>query len=100
MLDEIGREDWIGRALMGRARELSMGPRKPRSRVGNEGDFARLRRLTAAENPDVEQFKEVLDRVSAQTTRFRQAEGMVFNRACARYTELTGEQYGSPTGMY
>lgn len=86
---------------MGLARELSMGPpRKRRPAPGTTGDFATLRRLTAAPDPDLAQFKEVLDRVAAQASRFRWQEGYVYNDACRRYSELTGKPYGSPTQEY
>lgn len=86
---------------MGLARELSMGPRRKRTPApGTTGDYAKLRRLTAAENPDLAVFKEVLDRVAAQPGRFRPVEGYVYNDACRRYSELTGEPYGSATQEY
>ena len=84
---------------MGLARELSMGPRKPRSRVGNEGDFAALRRMTKAENPNLDTFRAILDRVGAQKTRFRFAEGAAYISACTRYSQLTGEPYGVQQGI-
>lgn len=85
---------------MGLARELSMGPRKRRPRIGNSGDFAVLRNLTEDPSPDLERFRQVLDRVRAQPTRFRYAEGAVFTAACARYSALTGESYGIQPGTY
>lgn len=85
---------------MGLARDLSMGPRKPRSRVGSTGDYATLRRLTKAANPDLATFRAVLDRVSANPNRFRFAEGAAYIAACTRYTELTGEPYGIQQGTY
>lgn len=85
---------------MGLARELSMGPPRKRSRVGNTGDYATLRRLTKAANPDLVKFREVLDRVSGNPHRFRPAEGAAYIAACARYTELTGQPYGIQQGTY
>lgn len=84
---------------MGLARELSMGPRRPRSRVGFTGDFAVLRRLTAASTPDVGDLRATILRVGATPTRFRFAEGVAYNAACKRYRELTGEKIGPETGI-
>lgn len=86
---------------MGLARDLSMGPKRKRKPApGTTGDYARLARLTKDENPDLEEFRAVLDRVAAQGRRFHWREGHVYNDACARYIELTGEPYGSPTQKY
>lgn len=85
---------------MGRARELTMGPRRKRTRIGNEGDYAVLRRLTAAQQPDLVKFREVLDRVAASTARKRYAEGLAWTAACTRYSQLTGEPYGPQQGTY
>jgi hypothetical protein len=85
---------------MGLARELSMGPRRKRTRIGNEGDYATLRQLTAAKQPDLVKFREVLDRVAASPARKRYAEGLVWTAACTRYSALTGEQYGPQQGTY
>lgn len=86
---------------MGLARELTMGPRRHRKpRVGTQGDYATLRRLTAAETPDLDAFRQALDRVGAQPGRFRLAEGDVYTAACTRYSELTGTQYGIQRGTY
>lgn len=85
---------------MGLARDLSMGPRRARSRIGNEGDYARLRRLTAADAPDLEEFRTVLDRVAALPARKRYAEAMVWTQACTRYSTLSGTRYGPQQGTY
>lgn len=85
---------------MGLARELSMGPRKPRSQTGMSGDYAVLRRLTHNEDPDLELFRETLDRVGSNPNRFRFTEGAVYIAACTRYTALTGEPYGIQQGRY
>lgn len=77
-----------------------MGPRRPRSRVGKDGDYALLRRLTRASDPDLTLFKEVLDRVGGNPHRFRFAEGAVYIAACTRYSELTGIPYGIQQGTF
>lgn len=85
---------------MGLARELTMGPRKKRTRIASGGDWAVLRRMTAMDNPNTETFRTVLDRVAALPDRRRYAEAMVFIHACARYRELSGEDYGPELGTY
>lgn len=85
---------------MGLARELSMGPRKPRSRTGMTGDYATLRQLTKQSDPDLDEFRAVLDRVSANPHRFRFAEGAAYIAACTRYSQLTGQPYGIQQGTY
>lgn len=86
---------------MGLARDLSMGPARPRGAgIARTGDWARLRRLTATAAPDVREFRAVLDRVAALPGRRRYAEGVVYLNACARYRALTGEDYGPRWGTY
>jgi len=70
---------------MGLARDLSMGPAR--------------KRLTAADGPDLETFRAVLDRVG-NGGRMRYAEGLIYTAACARYSALSGEQYGPTVGTY
>lgn len=84
---------------MGLARELTMGPRRPRKpKPGTTGDYAIIRRLTAAETPDLAEFRAALDRIGAQTHRFRPEEGRVYHAGCERYSALTGAQYGPERG--
>ncbi|MCX5066643.1 hypothetical protein OOJ91_12215 [Micromonospora lupini] len=85
---------------MGLARELTMGTRRTRARVGFTGDFTTLRRLTAATAPDVAEFRATIERVAATPTRLRFAEGAAYNAACKRFRELTGEKIGPETGTY
>lgn len=77
-----------------------MGPRRPRTKAGFTGDFAVLRRLTAATAPDVQEFRAAIERVAATPTRFRFAEGAAYNAACTRFRQLTGERIGPETGTY
>lgn len=89
---------------MGLARELTMGPRKPRTKVGFTGDFARLRRLitnvTEGDDAMIADLRDTILRVAATPRRLRYAEGAVYNDACKRYRELTGEKIGPETGTY
>ena len=86
---------------MSRARDLTLGPRRGRSaQPGSGPDWTLLRRLTAAERPDLDTFRAVLDRLGAQAARPRFAEGAAYIAGCARYTALTGEQYGPVPGTY
>lgn len=75
---------------MGRARELTMGPKRPRRSVPG---LAALRRFTDADAPDVAAFRARLDEVGTGPG-LRPGEALVYARACARYRELTGEAYG------
>jgi len=85
---------------MGLARDLSMGPARKRApRPGSAPDYAALKRLTAADGPDLETFRAVLDRVG-NGGRMRYAEGLIYTAACARYSALSGEQYGPTVGTY
>jgi hypothetical protein len=83
---------------MGLARDLSMGKRRPKNRIGQSGDWAVLRRLTDAPNPDLDHFRTVLDRVGTGP-RMRYAEVCVYVAACTRYRELTGQPYGPTQGI-
>lgn len=85
---------------MGLARDLSMGPRKPRRRPAANPDFAALRRLLQADAPDLDVMRAVLDRVGTSGARMRYAEGTVYVAACQRYSDLTGTQYGPSQGTY
>lgn len=85
---------------MGLARDLTMGPKKKRTRVGFTGDFATLRRMTAAADPDITAMKETILRVGASPTRLRPAEGAAYSAACRRYREITGEPIGPEGGTY
>jgi len=86
---------------MGLARDLTMGPKRPRNRhSGTSGDYAILRRLTQAENPDLGTFRAVLQRVGSSPERLRFAEGVVYTAACERYRALTGEDFGPRLGIY
>ena len=85
---------------MGLARELTMGPkRKGAQRPGSAPDYAALKRLTTAPVPDLETFRALLDRVG-NGGRMRYAEGLIYTVACARYSALSGEQYGPTVGTY
>ncbi|KAB7850134.1 hypothetical protein [Streptomyces mobaraensis] len=86
---------------MGLARELTMGSRRGRNnRIAAHPDFAALRRFTQAENPDLGNFRAILDRVGASPNRLRFKEGVIYIEACKRYRELAGEQYGPALGTY
>jgi hypothetical protein len=86
---------------MGLARELSMGPRRPRTnRIAADPDYAALRRLTRAAQPDVAQLRTILERVGAKPERMRFKEGAIYIEACQRYQQLTGEAYGPILGTY
>ncbi|MFE5037181.1 hypothetical protein [Streptomyces sp. NPDC056683] len=86
---------------MGRARELTMGTRRPRRNgIAANPDYAALTRMTKAQAPDVTTFRTVLDRVGASAARLRFKEGVIYLEACARYRELTGEDYGPRLGTY
>jgi len=87
-------------AGMGLARDLTMGPKRRRQRPDSTGDFALIRRLTAEAEPDLDQFRAALDRVGAQRSRFRFAEGDIYTAGCTKYSELTGRPYGIQQGTY
>lgn len=84
---------------MGRARELTMGTRR-RSTIAANPDYAALRRLTQAPEPDVTLMRTILDRVGSNPARMRFKEGVIYAEACRRYRELTGEDYGPVIGTY
>lgn len=77
-----------------------MGTRKRSSHGANTGDYAALRRLTAAQAPDLTMFRTVLERVGGQRERMRFAEGAVYAQACERYRALSGEEFGPRIGIY
>ncbi|MHB9861961.1 hypothetical protein [Streptomyces sp. YIM S03343] len=86
---------------MGLARELTMGTRRPRGNaIAAHPDYAALRRLTRARNPDLDTFRTILDRVGASPARMRFKEGAIYVEACQRYRALTGEDYGPRLGTY
>lgn len=86
---------------MGRARELTMGTRRPRGNgIAAHPDYAVLRRLTRAAAPDTTVMRTVLDRVGSNPARMRFKEGAIYIEACKRYRELTGEEYGPVLGTY
>lgn len=86
---------------MGRARELTMGTRRPRANaIAANPDYAALRRLTRAASPDTDLMRTILDRVGSNPARMRFKEGAIYIEACKRYRELTGEQYGPVLGTY
>jgi hypothetical protein len=86
---------------MGRARELTMGPRRPRRNgIAANPDYAALRRMTRAQAPDTDLMRTILDRVGSSPTRMRFKEGVIYLEACKRYRELTGEDYGPRLGTY
>lgn len=84
---------------MGLARDLTMGPKRRTARPGSTPDYAALKRLTTAPAPDLAAFRALLDRVGSGG-RMRYAEGLIYTAACARYSELTGEQYGPAIGTW
>jgi hypothetical protein len=87
--------------MMGRARELTMGTRRPRRNgIAANPDYAALQRMTKAQAPDVETFRTVLDRVGTNPARMRFKEGVIYIEACKRFRELTGEDYGPRLGTY
>jgi hypothetical protein len=77
-----------------------MGSRRRSTAGANSGDYAALRRLTAAQAPDLTVFRAVLERVGGTRARMRFAEGVVYAQACQRYRELSGEDYGPRIGTY
>lgn len=77
-----------------------MGPKRPRTRVGYTGDYAILRRLTSAANPDIDELRAAIERVAASPHRLRAAEGRVYVAACTRYHRLTGEKIGPEAITY
>lgn len=86
---------------MGLARDLTMGPRRPRSNaIAANPDYAALRRLTRAASPDLEVMRTILDRVGSNPARMRFKEGAIYIEACKRYRELSGEDYGPRLGIY
>jgi hypothetical protein len=87
--------------MMGLARELTMGTRRPRQNgIAANPDYAALRRLTRAQAPDLETFRTILDRVGSSPARMRFKEGAIYIEACQRYRALTGEEYGPALGTY
>lgn len=85
---------------MGLARELSMGPRRPRRNgIAANPDYAALQRLTNAAAPDTGLMRTILDRVGSSPARMRFKEGVIYIEACRRYRDLTGEEYGPTLGI-
>lgn len=80
---------------MANARTLTngRGPRRNRRDVPNP-DFAALRRLTTAANPNMDTFRAVLTRVAANPAPVRPREARAYADARRRYAELvaTGHQ--------
>ncbi|NUR01355.1 MAG: hypothetical protein HOY79_33965 [Streptomyces sp.] len=86
---------------MGLARELTMGKGRPRRNgIAANPDYAALRHLTRADNPDTDLMRTILDRVGANPARMRFKEGAIYIEACQRYRGLTGEDYGPRLGTY
>lgn len=86
---------------MGLARDLSMGPKRKKAPApGTTGDYGRLRRLLATEDPNPATLKALILAVAARPERMRPAEGRIYNEACRVYRALTGEQIGPETGTY
>lgn len=75
-------------------------PRRRAPRPGTTPDYAALKRLTACADPDLTAFRAILERVGAQRERMRYAEGVIYAKACERYSELSGEQFGPRIGTY
>lgn len=82
---------------MGLARELTMGPRQPRKRSSTDPDIAALRRLSRVAKPDVDTFRETLERVTASARRQRFADGAIVAVALERYAVLTGSPFTPST---
>lgn len=88
---------------MGLARDLTMGPRRPRTRLATTGPYATARRLTAKAEwtpDDRTAMAAAIAEIMATRTRLRFAEGAVLNAACLRYREVTGERIGPETSHY
>lgn len=86
---------------MGLARDLTMGPPRPRkARIGTTGPYAVVRRLVTAAKPDPAKLKAALDAIAASPNRLRYAEGEVYLAGCERYRALTGDDYGPRRGTY
>jgi hypothetical protein len=85
---------------MGLARDLSMGPRRRRPRIATTGDYAIVRRALADPEPDPAALRDALERIAASPHRLRPAEGRVYLDGCARYRDVTGEDYGPRRGEY
>lgn len=90
---------------MGRARDLTMGPRRPRARIGQTGDYAVVRALSKVPNPTDEQvdtLRAALGRIGQSPTRLRFAELAVFTAGCERLRVLRpNETVAGPTlGRY
>lgn len=90
---------------MGRARDLTMGPRRPRTRLGQTGDYAVVRALSKVPHPTEEQvdaLRAALGRIGASPHRLRFAELAVYTAGCDRLRELRpDEQVAGPTlGRY
>lgn len=87
---------------MGLARDLTMGPKKPRGRkVGTGGEWTVLRRLTAMPGPLCADDLAALRRASETVGRpgyggrgLRTAELDYWTRANQRYYDETGERIG------
>jgi hypothetical protein len=77
---------------VGLARDLSMGPHRPRGqRDAGNTDLAALRRLTAAPRPDLETFAAVLNRVAGRAGSMTTTEGSVYLAASRRYEGLSAD---------
>lgn len=84
---------------MGLARELTEGPKRPRKHSGTDPDIAALRRLSRAAKPDVDTFRETLERVTASARRQRFADGAILAVALERYAAITGTAFTPSTGV-
>jgi hypothetical protein len=85
---------------MGLARDLTMGTGGRRGRPKTSPDVAALRRMTKAAQPDLGAFRDTLDRVATRPGRLTYAEGMAYQAAAVRYTELSGKQYGPQVAQH
>lgn len=87
---------------MGMARDLTMGPKRRKPAAGTTGPYAKLRRLVnmSIDDVDAAALKALIEEAGRQPGRMRAPEGRIYNQACARYKEMTGEQIGPETGTW
>lgn len=80
---------------MGLARELSMGPKRPRTpKPGSTGPYARLRTLTDSAAATVAELQAAVIAAQASNDRPRFMEGVILVRANQRIAALGGTPLG------
>ena len=84
---------------MGLARDLSMGPRRPRRTIAAGPAYATIRRALEAADPDPVALRAALDAIAAGP-RLRQPEGYLYLAGWDRYREITGSEEGPRKGTY